>query len=692
MTLRQPPSSPLVAPRAARALGCWLLLCTLWALLSSCISPATQVVFLIDTDIPVDVAGVLRVNVQWAGDSAPTVREYRWTRGASTMLFQQDGGMDGGVLGITNFPTSFSVVPNTARPDRSFVANIELALENGIILRRRVARTFITHARQTVDIFLASRCLDRAMGCHGQPCTRQQLCEEQGQTCGESGECVTPEVLTRTEMDGGDAAARRPPECGRFGQGCCLFGTACQGQLFCDPNGLCARCPPGSEACCDGEALRPDGTSCGMPAQSCLGGGQCQGGTCIPGGVLPNGTSCQRASNPCETDGVCTDGVCTAPQARPDGSVCSPTNDPCLIPGVCMGGMCNPPQQRHDGTVCDRAMDACHTDGICMLGACTGVRAVADGTSCGPAPDSCHSNAVCTAGVCNAPPMLPNGSVCARAASGCQRDGTCNNGVCSGVSNVMDGTVCAAAADPCQINGTCRAGACTGTTSQPDGTVCAMAPPGNVCVTNGTCAGGRCSGLRNVANGTVRCAVAANNCQTDGFCTNGTCPGAGNVANGTVCRAAGVPACQNAGTCTNGTCGPVTNRPNGTVCNAATNCQNADTCQNGACANGGARANNTRPTSTTQCCGGAEISRASATNCNVCGRSCPTGTCAVDAINGFGNQYYCRCSGANAQCSPQICRTGQAQLNNRCACQNNAQCPAGTVCQNVNLGPNFCRP
>ncbi len=661
-------------------------------LLTSCLSPATQIVFSVDTDIPIDVSGVLRVTVDWPSDAGPSTREFRWARGPFTALIAADAGIDGGLLGTTMFPTSFSVVPNPARNERSFVAVIELLLDNGITVRRRFARTLSLHVRQNVDVFLAARCLDPTTGCQNEPCTRQQLCEENGQTCGENGECVTPETLTRTELDAGPDGSRRPAECGRFAQGCCLYGARCRDQLTCSASGVCLRCPPGSEACCDGPTLRADGTACGMPAESCLTGGQCAQGVCMPGGVAPNGTVCGRSDNPCVSASVCTDGVCTAPLPRPDGTVCSPTMDPCLVPGVCMAGVCNPPQPQPDGMICERAMDPCHTDGICMLGACTGLRAVADGTTCGRAADSCHRDPVCTAGVCGASMVLADGAVCARAASSCQRDGTCRAGVCSGVSNVMDGTVCAAAADPCQINGTCRMGACTGTTPQPDGTVCAVAPPGNPCVTNGTCSAGRCSGLRNVPNGAVRCAVAANNCQTDGLCTNGTCPGVGNVANGTVCRAAGTPACQNPGTCTNGTCGPVTNRPNGTVCAPASACQNADTCVNGACTNGGAVANNTRPTATTQCCGGVSVARSSASHCNVCNLSCSTGTCAADAIAGFGTQYYCRCTGANAQCSPRICRTGQPSLNLRCACQNSTQCPGGTVCQNVNNGPNFCRP
>ncbi len=658
---------------------------------AGCISPATEVVFLIDTDIPVSVPGVLRVTVQWAGEGAVTTREYRWTRAPFTMLTGQDAGLDAG-FGTTMFPASFAVVPNTTRPDRAFVAGVELILDNGITVRRRLSRTLLTHFRQTVDVFLAARCLDPSAGCQSEPCTRQLMCEEQGKTCNDNGDCVTPETLTRTEIDGSVDASRRPAECGRFGQACCLFAEQCRGGLSCSPTNVCVRCPPGSEACCDGETLRADGTACGMAAQTCLAGGRCQQGVCTPGGVLPNGSSCMPAANPCQTDGVCTDGVCTAPQSRPDGSVCSPTVDPCLVPGVCMNGMCNPPQLRPDGTVCERAADSCHVDGVCSLGTCTGQRPVANGTVCGRAMDSCHRDPVCTVGVCGAPVALAEGAICAPAGSSCQRAGTCRAGACTGVSNVMDGTVCAAAADPCQVNGTCRAGMCSGTTPQPDGTVCAMAPAGNVCQTNGTCTAGRCSGLRNVPNGAVRCAVAGSNCQTDGLCTNGACPGPGNVANGTVCRAAGVPACQNAGTCTNGVCGAVSNRPNGTVCGAGNNCQNPDTCQGGACANGGAVGNNVRPTATTQCCGGVEVSRASASHCNVCNLACATGTCAADAINGFGTQYYCRCTGANAQCTPRICRTGQASLNNRCACQNSAQCPGGSVCQNVNLAPNFCRP
>ncbi|MDP3274335.1 MAG: hypothetical protein Q8Q09_04015 [Deltaproteobacteria bacterium] len=683
--LRKRAHSPIVVSTVRCLLA--LLIFQAFALLTSCRAPATQVQFTVDTDLPITVPGLLQVTVRWRSQGSPQPHTYRWFRGTNLRQLEEfnlDGGLTDG--GLNPFPQSFTVVPDTERADDAFVTDVSLELADGVTLRRRFTRTLLRNQTQRVQVFLAARCLDPAEGCATSLCTLQQLCEDRGLTCNEVGECVAPERPTATE-DGGTDAGRVSPQCGRANQACCLYANRCSDGLTCNA-GRCVRCPAGSEACCDGDSLRPEGTPCGMAPSSCLSGGSCRAGVCIPGGTAPNGTPCRPAASPCERDAVCEDGTCLPNAPATDGTVCDRASNGCNTDGVCVAGTCNPQQAVMDGTVCAPASSPCQTDGLCMAGTCTGPIAVADGTVCARASNPCERNGVCAMGRCSPVQPAPDGTVCATASNACQRDGTCRAGACQPVTFVANGTVCATASDPCQVNGTCSAGNCTGTTARPNGTVCAMAS--NACQINGTCTAGRCGGVSNVPNGTV-CARAANSCQIDSLCNNGSCPAVGSVANGTVCAPTSNP-CLTAGTCTTGTCGPIRNRANGTVCGAATNCRNAPTCQTGACAAGSSRADNTRPTATTHCCAGAEVSRASTAHCNVCNLACPSGSCAAASVGS--TQWFCGCSG-NAQCTPQLCRIGQPSLNNRCACRDgsgSAECPGAAVCQSVSGAPNYCRP
>jgi hypothetical protein len=671
--------APSARGRLVRAFGAALGASLVTA---GCTTPATQVIFAVNTDVAPSVRAVLRVTVRWAEDASETVREFRWARRGTDRP-----SMEGGLEAVP-FPCEFTVIPTTGRPDTRFVATVELDLDDRITLRRRLSRGLLRGQTQTVQVYLAGRCLDPTTGCQGAPCTRLLRCEERGLSCGEDGECVAQDTPTATE-DGGVDVARVPATCGRFGEGCCLFGAPC-GEGFVCAEGICRRCPPGSEGCCDGEALRPDGTPCGTPAALCATGGTCRAGLCVPGTTAANGAVCARSTDPCLRDAVCQDGVCLPPVPVADGTVCERATNACQSDRVCMAGVCNPPQPRPDGTVCAPAAGPCQRDGICMAGACAGVTTVADGTVCAPAAGPCETDGVCMAGACEPPARRPNGTVCARATNSCETDGVCVAGACGPRGAVPDGTRCAVAADPCQVDGTCRAGACTGTTARPDGFVCAN--PSNPCQTPGTCRAGRCPGVGRVADGTV-CARAANACQQDAVCSAGACGAVTNRPNGTVCAPA-ASACRTDGTCLNGACGPSGNRPNGTVCGAASACRLAATCQTGACVAGALQANNVRPSATTHCCGGVEVPRTSPTHCGVCDNRCVSGSCAGAAIPGFGTQYYCACSGS-AQCTPQLCRNGQATLNNRCACRDGSgstECAGSTVCQMVSNAPNFCRP
>lgn len=679
------------------ALFCFVLL---WVIsLTSCVLPATQVQITVDTDIPVQVAAALRVTVRWTENSAPMVREYRWDRaGAPRLQAVIDASLDGSrmpdgavlmdaggnsTLGEAQFPASFTVVPSMERNDRPFDAVIELLLDRGITVRRTIQRT-LRSGTQHVAVFLSARCVDPAVGCRSQPCLRQTLCEERGQTCGEEGECVAFTTLTRSEVPVGWDAHRPVPGCGHMGEACCLWGSACNSQLTCS-EGICRGCTPSNDGCCSAAGPQPDGTICGAAPATCFNPSTCRAGVCTQGELAMNGTTCSMGG-PCLMPGVCNEGSCSPPMPSPDGTVCAPSNDPCKQDGVCMSGTCSPPQPRADGTICDRTNDPCKQDGVCMAGSCTSRRNFADGTICARPGNSCQIDGVCSNGVCSGPRTAADGTVCAPAANSCQTNGVCTAGVCSPVGRIADGMPCGMATDACQVNGTCRGGECTGTTARPDGTVCAMAM--NSCQTNGTCSGGRCSGVGNVANGT-QCAPSANPCQIASVCTNGTCPPLQNAPNGTECAPTGNP-CQTAGTCSNGTCGPITNRPDGTVCGAATACLNAPTCRAGTCTPN-PRPNNTRPSATTQCCNGVELGRNDINNCGVCGLHCPGGgTCQSRATSG--TQYFCTCNGA-AQCPGNFrCRMGEPNLNNICACLANNACPGSLTCRMIVNAPDYCTP
>lgn len=295
---------------------------------AGCAVPATEILVVVDTDVPRELPFTLRVRVSKGLEAGRTVNVQEWER--STVG-------DAGVM----FPASFAVVPGDGPRDGFVHVEIE-GLTQGAVLRRTLNVRFVPRLRGAmVRVVLTSRCLAPAMGCReqGSVCTIQQLCEEQGKTCGNDGACVAPETGLDT---GGDAGldARPPPACGAYGQPCCAVGPSCASPLSC-ASGVCRRCTDSAEACCNGADL------------------------------LPNGTTCAMTMDPCRRSGTCTDGVCSAISNAPDGTPCAAQNlAQCEAARTCQSGAC-PSVRIAANTVCRAATNACQLDARCgATGAC----------------------------------------------------------------------------------------------------------------------------------------------------------------------------------------------------------------------------------------------------------------------------------------------------------------------------------
>ncbi len=617
----------------------------MWALVATaCVYPATELRVVIDTDVDPTVPLGLTVRAYRGAAGGRMIMERHFTRA----LPDANGAPDAGFT----FPASFAVVPGDTPRDGATRIEVE-ADADGVLLRRIAVATFTPRHEGVLRIFLAARCADPAQGCMGSPCTVRLSCEEHGETCGNTGTCVSVETTPSMLVDGsfGDIAA--PPSCGRPGQACCSIGAPCSDGMSDCVSGTCTQCLAGSESCCDNGTART------------------------------NGTVCAAASDPCHQPGTCTDGACSTVTESPDGTECAAAAGPCDMPSVCMAGACTA-QRAPEGTQCGAAADPCSLPSTCVAGACTPQRAP-DGTMCAMAAGTCNAASVCMAGAC-VPQNLPNGTVCAMATGGCMQNGTCNNGTCTGTTSLPDGTVCTMSGNPCQRDGTCSGGVCSGTTPAPDGTVCFTPTGAQPCRQTSLCQAGTCV-ARNIANGTV-CANTSDPCKIDGTCNNGVCGAITNQPNGHQCVAQNTAACDRARTCTSGVCQPATALPNGTTCRAAQNaCQTAATCSGGTCPANPTRANNFVVSSTQRCCGGSVTNITTGSNCGVCGLRCNGGSCAARSVNG--THHFCTCS-TNAQCSPlTTCRTFTPN-SGVCSCNSSGECPGNAGCVNVSGNPNYC--
>lgn len=338
----------------------------------------------VDTDVARTLPFTLRVRVMAGHEGGRRVNVQEWERARQ--------GADAGVA----FPASFAVVPGDG--PRDGLARVELeGITQGSVIRRTVNVQFVPRLRgATVRVFLTSRCLTPATGCRatGAICTIQQLCEEQGQTCGNDGTCVAPETPVDTDPDAGfdvrtpvdtgvveDVATDIPTvACGAYGQPCCTSGEACGAPFTCVA-GTCRRCPEGSEACCN-EA-----------------------------DPLPNGTTCAMTMDPCKRSGTCTDGVCASITDAPNGTDCGANaGDLCRPRRACMAGACTGFINAMNGTQCAaRNAEACQNARTCAGGVCQPATRFAVGATCRASGGPCELAATCNAtGACPANPNRPN--------------------------------------------------------------------------------------------------------------------------------------------------------------------------------------------------------------------------------------------------------------------------------------------
>lgn len=163
--------------------------------LSACVSPATVVEVLIDTDAPMDRAFSVTATVTRTGDTSPIRMPLQIERGTGA--------------GQVPFPTSFGVQPpaDGARND-AVTLRLEATIpsraagEPDIRFRRTARWSFTRGVRGQVRVYLPVRCGSITEGCaSASPCTVAALCEESGLTCGNDGTCVRPEVVPESPSD-----------------------------------------------------------------------------------------------------------------------------------------------------------------------------------------------------------------------------------------------------------------------------------------------------------------------------------------------------------------------------------------------------------------------------------------------------------------------------------------------------------
>lgn len=354
---------------------------------AACSSPATELMIHVDTDLPADPGLTLRAAVRASSASNFDGRwDHEWSTGA---------GADGGL----SLPGSFAIVPRAGAGLQS-AATLFLEVANAhTVVRRRLSAVFIPHRTGDVRVFLTARCAAAGLGCLLVPaaaCTRQQLCEEAGQTCGDDGACAN--ATLGPDRDGGIDAAMdvAPADAGPCGGGCPM------GQV-CTTLG-CRVCGPGANCCADG-TICPNGNvcgttgtcgACGAPGQACCAGGTCAANTACTAGMCP----CGHTGEPC-----CANASCTT-----TGTVCG-GNNTCVACGDVGQPCC--------------ASQACAVDRICTpSGSCS---------ACGDRNQLCCTGNTCHGLTCSTAFMgIPvcvcggRGQLCCGTANTCDAGLTCD--------------------------------------------------------------------------------------------------------------------------------------------------------------------------------------------------------------------------------------------------------------------------
>jgi hypothetical protein len=294
------------------------------ASLGGCVLPATLVEVIVETDLPGDQPLALRVYVREGTQGFAMGTPSRADATFSRVVRRTLGG---------DAP-SFVLVPKEGGArDAIVTARIE-AEAGGVVLRRDVRFRFVQNQHGYVRLVLRASCALADTRCRRiEPCTRQAVCEENGQTCGDNGVCVTPLVTTAVSrgrpvmpppasLDGGadvpapeeDACARscvgrrcgEPDGCGGVcEEGPCAGGEACvMGRCECAPeftscNGTCR--PTADVECAAGETRMMSCGTCGTRADRCSMDCRWENGACSGGGMCMPGETQREPCGRCGT-------------------------------------------------------------------------------------------------------------------------------------------------------------------------------------------------------------------------------------------------------------------------------------------------------------------------------------------------------------------------------------------------------
>lgn len=159
-----------------------------------CRDPLSQIELRIGTDAPIDRVIAVSVHV---GPRTSSARELRALADRELPVWQYDSlsgerSADGLIGSLGVLPKDRAQIEPVALLVRGRIAATATAPE--AIIERVAYVSFARGLRGTTRVVLPLRCADTATGCSSSPCTVSTRCIEQGLTCGESGQCVEPEV------------------------------------------------------------------------------------------------------------------------------------------------------------------------------------------------------------------------------------------------------------------------------------------------------------------------------------------------------------------------------------------------------------------------------------------------------------------------------------------------------------------
>lgn len=390
-------------PREARKTPAHLRLLTAIAVMvctgtNGCIYKATQLVVLLDTDVPASVASTVKACVRNFPDGMS--RCFSWRRALND-------------ANAIRLPGSFAVTPAMSGPQND--AQIELTVSirpddfNRAPIERRGRFRFVSHQQLQTRIFLSAQCGEPALGCTtaNTRCTVALRCEERNLTCGNDGTCVTPELeLTPFDPNSVDASMDSATDTFTVND---IVDSGSQNDAtdvamidqgpVCMASGMCvpAECQSGENRCvgnvptCVSTGFIPAGTNCG-PDRVCNGMGACI--LCMNGASCMTATPCRLGTINC---GINT-GTCTE-------SGIAPVDTPCAG-GICNAiGQCIPCQ---NGTACGSPTGCTESIVQCSGGQANCIsRPRPDGTACDD-NTPCTSNDQCTNGTCSGTRVIPN--------------------------------------------------------------------------------------------------------------------------------------------------------------------------------------------------------------------------------------------------------------------------------------------